>query len=273
MIIVRQRGTRFRPARARASAATTRSSRCARARSSSRGAARSASSRSPATRSNRPPQSAAEQRQPSFLVPRSRPHPCAGGPRRRRRPELPAREARAEGRARRRRRRPWRRRRRSWRAPSLRDLSSFRGRTWFSAGRGEPGRGARKHGADGETIELAVPVGTQVYGAEGDLIADLAQPDARVVLARGGGGGSGNARFATPTRQTPRFAEVGEPPEEEESSCGSSCWRTRRSPGCRTRASRRCCAASRMPSRRSPTTRSRRSRPCSGRSSRRTAPS
>jgi GTP-binding protein len=97
---------------------------------------------------------------------------------------------------------------------SLRDLSSFRGRTWFRAGRGEPGRGARKHGADGETIELAVPVGTQVYGAEGELIADLATPDARVVLARGGGGGKGNSRFATPTRQTPRFAEVGEPPDE-----------------------------------------------------------
>ena len=101
-------------------------------------------------------------------------------------------------------------------SPALRDLSGFRGRTWFRAGRGEPGRGARKHGADGETIELAVPVGTQVYGAEGELIADLAKPDARVVLARGGGGGRGNARFATPTRQTPRFAEVGEPPEESD---------------------------------------------------------
>ena len=99
---------------------------------------------------------------------------------------------------------------------ALRDLSNFRGRTWFRAGRGEPGRGARKHGADGETIELEVPVGTQIFGAEGDLIADLAQPDARVVLARGGGGGRGNARFASPTRQTPRFAEVGEPPEEAE---------------------------------------------------------
>ena len=101
-------------------------------------------------------------------------------------------------------------------SPSLRDLSSFQGRTWFRAGRGEPGRGARKHGADGETIELAVPVGTQVYGAEGELIADLAKPDARVVLARGGGGGRGNARFATPTRQTPRFAEVGESPGESD---------------------------------------------------------
>ena len=100
--------------------------------------------------------------------------------------------------------------------PALRDLSSFRAKTKFKAERGEPGRGARKHGADGETVELAVPVGTQAYGVEGDLIADLVRPDSRVVLARGGNGGRGNARYATPTRQAPRFAEVGEPPDEVE---------------------------------------------------------
>ena len=93
----------------------------------------------------------------------------------------------------------------------LRDLSAFRARTKFKAGRGEPGRGARKHGADGTTIEIAVPVGTQAFGAEGELIADLARPGARIVLARGSNGGRGNARFATPTRQAPRFAEVAEP--------------------------------------------------------------
>ena len=98
----------------------------------------------------------------------------------------------------------------------LRDLSAFRTRRWIQAGKGEPGRGTRKHGADGATIELGVPIGTQAYGAEGELIADLARPGARVVLARGGTGGRGNARFATPTRQTPRFAEVGEPAEEAE---------------------------------------------------------
>jgi GTP-binding protein len=103
----------------------------------------------------------------------------------------------------------------------LRDLSSFRAKTKFKAGRGEPGRGARKHGADGATIELRVPVGTQAYGTQaygeaGDLIADLARPDARIVLARGGSGGRGNQHFATPVRQTPRFAGVGEPGEEAE---------------------------------------------------------
>jgi GTPase len=98
--------------------------------------------------------------------------------------------------------------------PALRDLSAFRARRWFQAGRGEPGRGARKHGADGASIELDVPVGTQAFGADGDLIADLTRPGARLVLVHGGRGGRGNSHFATATRQTPRFAEVGEPAEE-----------------------------------------------------------
>jgi GTPase len=95
--------------------------------------------------------------------------------------------------------------------PSLRDLSSLRGRSVFTAERGGGGRGARKHGADGRSVEIAVPVGTQVRGEDGELVADLAQPGARVVVARGGAGGRGNARFATPTRQAPRFAETGLP--------------------------------------------------------------
>ena len=97
---------------------------------------------------------------------------------------------------------------------SLRDLSSLRGRRAFAAARGGNGRGSRKHGADGESIEVAVPVGTQVLAEDGGLVADLAHAGARVVLARGGSGGRGNARFATPTRQTPRFAETGLPGAE-----------------------------------------------------------
>ncbi len=98
--------------------------------------------------------------------------------------------------------------------PSLRDLSSVQRRKWIRAGRGGNGRGARKHGADGEDVELRVPVGTQVFAGEDDLVADLAHPGARVVLARGGQGGRGNARFVSSTRQVPRFAEVGLPGEE-----------------------------------------------------------
>jgi GTP-binding protein len=93
--------------------------------------------------------------------------------------------------------------------PDLRDLSAFRAKKRFKAGSGEPGRGALKHGATGETIEIRVPVGTQVLDEDGQLIADLASPSARVVAARGGIAGRGNKRFATPTRRTPRFAETG----------------------------------------------------------------
>ena len=95
--------------------------------------------------------------------------------------------------------------------PSLRDLSSLRGRRVFSAGRGGHGRGGRRHGADGDSVELAVPVGTKVWSDEGVLVADLARPGMRTVVARGGAGGRGNAQFATPTRQAPRFAETGLP--------------------------------------------------------------
>jgi len=99
---------------------------------------------------------------------------------------------------------------------SLRDLSSLQRRRWIKATRGENGRGARKHGADGDDVELRVPVGTQVFSDDGDLIADLAHSGARVVLARGGHGGRGNARFVSSTRQVPRFAEVGPPGEERD---------------------------------------------------------
>jgi GTPase len=98
--------------------------------------------------------------------------------------------------------------------PDLRDLSAFRTKRRFKAGSGEPGRGALKHGATGETIEIHVPVGTQVLDEDGQLIADLASPNARVVAARGGIAGRGNKRFASPTRRTPRFAETGLPGEE-----------------------------------------------------------
>jgi GTP-binding protein len=98
--------------------------------------------------------------------------------------------------------------------PSLRDLSALRRRRLIKAGRGENGRGARKHGADGGDNELRVPIGTQVLSEDGDLIADLVHRGARVVIAKGGEGGRGNARFVSSTRQVPRFAEVGPPGEE-----------------------------------------------------------
>ncbi|CAN5203285.1 GTPase ObgE [soil metagenome] len=99
---------------------------------------------------------------------------------------------------------------------ALRDLSAFRRVKVLRAGKGGNGMGSRKHGADGETVEVRVPVGTQILDPEGGLVADLTIPDMRFVAARGGQGGRGNARFATPTRQTPRFAETGLPGDELE---------------------------------------------------------
>jgi GTPase len=97
----------------------------------------------------------------------------------------------------------------------LRDLSSLQRRRWIEAKRGGPGGGSGKHGASGESVELRVPAGTQLFEND-QLVADLASPGARVMLVRGGAGGRGNRRFATPTRQAPRFAEVGLPGEERD---------------------------------------------------------
>jgi len=99
--------------------------------------------------------------------------------------------------------------------PDLRDLSGYRRRRRIEAGRGQPGGGSGRHGAAGESVELRVPAGTQIF-QEGELVGDLASPGARVVVAHGGAGGRGNRRFATSTRQTPRFAEVGLPGGEAE---------------------------------------------------------
>ncbi|MCS7260475.1 MAG: GTPase ObgE [Anaerolineae bacterium] len=86
--------------------------------------------------------------------------------------------------------------------------------THFAAGRGAHGRGKNQTGARGHDVVIRVPVGTVVYDAEsGALLADLATPGQRIVVARGGRGGRGNARFATSVHQAPRIAEKGEPGE------------------------------------------------------------
>lgn len=100
---------------------------------------------------------------------------------------------------------------------SERTLVAFRYRKRFQAESGRPGSGARKRGANGADLVLKVPVGTVVKdAATGEVLADLAEPGARVIVARGGSGGKGNARFATPTRQAPAFAQKGLPGEERE---------------------------------------------------------
>jgi GTP-binding protein len=98
----------------------------------------------------------------------------------------------------------------------LRDLTQLRTVKLLKAERGGNGRGSRKHGADGADRVVRVPVGTQVLAEGEQLVADLAHDGARAVVARGGGGGRGNTHFATPSRQTPRFAETGLPGDELE---------------------------------------------------------
>jgi GTP-binding protein len=99
--------------------------------------------------------------------------------------------------------------------PQRRDLSGFRPNQRIKATRGGGGSGRLSSGERGQDAVLQVPVGTQVLDEGERLVADLAHPGARVVVARGGDGGRGNKHFATPTRQTPRFAEVGMPGDEE----------------------------------------------------------
>jgi GTP-binding protein len=93
--------------------------------------------------------------------------------------------------------------------PQLRDLQAFRYKIHYKAGSGEAGQGARKHGARGEDVVIKVPLGTQVW-CEDELIADLVEPGQQVLLAKGGTGGRGNARFVNSVRQAPKFAELGE---------------------------------------------------------------
>src|SRR3954452_16420109 len=96
----------------------------------------------------------------------------------------------------------------------LRDLSYFRHRQHLRAERGRHGEGSQRTGRQGEDEVLSVPIGTQVRGPDGILIADLAHEGARAVVARGGQGGRGNRTYATATRQAPRVAQVGLDGEE-----------------------------------------------------------
>ena len=92
---------------------------------------------------------------------------------------------------------------------SLRDLETYRRRPLYKAGRAGNGEGSLRHGADGATLELRLPPGTEALIEHDGARYDLVSPGHRAVVARGGPGGRGNKRFAGPTHQTPRFAERG----------------------------------------------------------------
>tara|TARA_Y100000590_G_scaffold69351_1_gene75673 strand:- start:1787 stop:3055 length:1269 start_codon:yes stop_codon:yes gene_type:complete len=97
--------------------------------------------------------------------------------------------------------------------PNENTLQGYRYKKYFSAENGGNGSGKLRHGKDGEGILLKVPVGTQVWSLEGkreQLIYDLNTPKAAVVLAKGGRGGNGNAKFKSSINRFPLLAEGGE---------------------------------------------------------------
>lgn len=93
---------------------------------------------------------------------------------------------------------------------NLTTLSSFARRKEFAAPSGQPGSVSRRHGKTGEDLLLRVPVGTLVREGSTTLV-DLVVDGMTAQVARGGRGGFGNAHFTSSTRQTPRYAELGEP--------------------------------------------------------------
>ena len=94
-------------------------------------------------------------------------------------------------------------------------LVHFRFNPEHKAERGRHGEGSNRSGREGADVVLKVPVGTILYDTDsGERVHDFARPDERIVIARGGRGGRGNARFATSTHQAPRECEPGRPGEE-----------------------------------------------------------
>jgi GTP-binding protein len=99
--------------------------------------------------------------------------------------------------------------------PNLRTLLDFQSRTRFQAQHGAHGSGNQKSGRSGEDLIVEVPAGTLVFDDEsGAVLADMIEESSEFVVAHGGRGGRGNARFATPTKQAPRESEPGRPGEE-----------------------------------------------------------
>ena len=93
----------------------------------------------------------------------------------------------------------------------LNTLIDFRYRQHFFAQNGRPGMGRNRTGKDGEDVVLRVPAGTEILEEDEEtVVADLTAPGQRVLLARGGNGGWGNARFKTSTNQAPRRANPGQ---------------------------------------------------------------
>ncbi|WP_098469146.1 GTPase ObgE [Serinibacter salmoneus] len=100
--------------------------------------------------------------------------------------------------------------------PQTTTLLDYHHRPHRTAENGTQGKGDMRHGANGADVELKVPEGTVVRTRDGEVLADLMGAGTRLVIARGGQGGLGNAALASPKRKAPGFALLGEPGEEAE---------------------------------------------------------
>jgi len=101
--------------------------------------------------------------------------------------------------------------------PNMSTLLDFRFTRKYRAERGENGRAKMSRGKNGADLIIKVPVGTLVREVEsGRIVADMNRPGRERIVLHGGRGGKGNARFATPTRQAPRFAQPGQKTLEHE---------------------------------------------------------
>ena len=100
--------------------------------------------------------------------------------------------------------------------PNVNTLLAYRYRRYFTAPDGRRGEGKLMHGRDGKDLTLPVPIGTQVWTTDDPphLLADLDEPGQSTLAARGGGGGAGNAHYATSTNRFPLLAQAGEAGEE-----------------------------------------------------------
>ncbi len=98
--------------------------------------------------------------------------------------------------------------------PDVTTLLDYHHKPHRNATNGEPGKGDLRHGKNGETLYLPVPVGTVIKDFDGNILEDLVTPHEEVILAHGGTGGAGNASLASPKRKAPGFALLGIPGEE-----------------------------------------------------------
>lgn len=98
--------------------------------------------------------------------------------------------------------------------PDVTTLLDYHHQPHRKATNGEPGKGDLRHGKNGETLNLLVPVGTVIKDQEGNILHDMVTPHEEIILAHGGTGGAGNASLASPKRKAPGFALLGVPGEE-----------------------------------------------------------